>query len=352
MIERLNFRKIHVPRPTIKNMEDFARACGVSRPTVSKYFQDPSSVRASTRARIEAAVEAFDYRPNIFAMNQNRKETKTIGIVVPYLADPVFAEMARALETRCIASGFRPVVFSAHGDPALEVDILDNLRSMKPAGVLMAPLGRASDKGAVEAFCAQVPTVIFDSALEEFGLAFVGADNEQFPSQIVDYLCRTGEPPWFFEMQTPSNPNANWRRRGYIAAMERLGHAPQVVSIEGTGWAFEDIARRGALGALQDGQTRSRTVLCSNDRLAIGFLVAAFELGLRVGHQKGCDFRVAGMDDHPFARFTCPPLTTVTQAYEPIAQTAWDKLLAAVRGEAAPHETVYFEGQLVMRSSA
>ena len=130
----------------IRNMEEFAAASGVSRPTVSKYFNDPDSVRPKTRARIEDALERYDYRPNIFAMNQNRKLTKNVGIVVPYLADPFFAEIARTLEQACIAAGYTPVLYSAHGEPDLENDILDSLRSLKPAGVLLAPFGKASDR--------------------------------------------------------------------------------------------------------------------------------------------------------------------------------------------------------------
>ena len=84
----------------IKNMEEFSTISGISRPTVSKYFNDPESVRQTTRKKIEAAIEKYDYRPNIFAMNQNRKMTKNVGIVVPLLTDPYFAEIARNLEQR------------------------------------------------------------------------------------------------------------------------------------------------------------------------------------------------------------------------------------------------------------
>ena len=75
----------------IKNMEEFAAVSGISRPTLSKFFNDPTSVRSSTRKRVEAALDRYDYRPNLYAMNQNRRLTKNIGVVVPHLADPFFA---------------------------------------------------------------------------------------------------------------------------------------------------------------------------------------------------------------------------------------------------------------------
>ncbi len=336
----------------IRNMQEFSALTGLSRPTVSKYFHDPESVRQSTRARIESALAEHDFRPNIYAINQNRSLTKNVGIVVPYLADPFFAELARQIEQCCLERGYRPTLFSAHGDPKLETDILDNLRSLKPAGVLLAPLGRASDRKAIEAFCADVPTVLFDSGIEDVGLAFIGSDSPQFADLMVDYLCRTGELPCFFEMKTPSNPNANRRRAGYIAAMERLGHVPRIVSVPGTGWAFEDIGWREGIAAIDARAFETGTVLCSNDRLAIGFIRACFEKGLKVGRESSHDIRVAGMDDHPLARFTCPPLTTVAQDYDAIARQSVDVLFRAVSGETVSHEVRQFEGRLVLRDSA
>ena len=128
----------------IRTMEEFAAVSGISRPTLSKYFNDPGSVRSSTRERIEAALDRYDYRPNIYAVNQNRQMTRNIGIVVPYLADPFFAEVARNLEPLCAEAGFRPILLSSHGDPAQEIENLESLRAIKPAGVLLAPLGRES----------------------------------------------------------------------------------------------------------------------------------------------------------------------------------------------------------------
>ena len=336
----------------IKNMEEFAAVSGISRPTVSKYFNDPDSVRATTRNKIEAALETYDYRPNIYAMNQNRKLTKNLGIVVPYLADPFFAEISRKIEQRCIDAGYRPTVFSSHGSPALENEVLDTLISMKPAGVLLAPLGRASDRAAIDNFCNEVPTVVFDSDVEQFGIEFVGSDNAQFTELITDYLCRTGEPPCYFEMRNPANPNAHRRRNSYLRAMEKFGHDPRVLSIPGEGWDFEEIGRLGGHDALRSNAFSTNTVLCSNDRLAIGLLTACYEAGLSVGRGAEHAIRVAGQDDHPFARYTCPPLTTIAHDYEAVSQHAVETLFAAIEGEVSPWKSTRMPGKLIMRDSA
>lgn len=338
----------------IRNMEEFAEVSGISRPTVSKYFHDPESVRKTTRARIEQALEEYDYTPNIFAINQNRKLTKNVGIMVPYLADPFFAEIARNIEDMVIGAGFHPILLSSHGSTRLEIENMDSLRSIKPAGVLMAPLGRSSDHAAVEAFCRDVPTIHFDSNISGLGDAFVGHDNIQATTLICDYLCRTGEAPAFFEMRTPTNPNAYRRRKAYTEAMEREGKPVHLLQIEGDGWDFEKIGYEGGKTLIEERGLPTDTILCSNDRLAIGLLAAAYEKGLRVGRGGGTALRIAGHDDHPFARYTCPSLTTVAQDYAAIAERSADLLFKLISGgeRAETRKDTLFEGKLVMRNSA
>lgn len=335
-------------------MEEFATISGISRPTISKYFNDPDSVRTSTRQKIERALERHDYRPNVFAMNQNRRTTKNIGIVVPNLADPFFSEIGRRVELACIEAGYSPILLSSHGSPDMERDNLSSLRSLKPAGVLLAPFGRVSDRDAVRAFDEDFPLVLFDANMHDVGQAFVGTDNDQSVDLMVEYLCRSGEPPCLFEMKTPTNPNANKRRQAYIESMERHGEKPAIYQAEGTGWNFEEI------GSIEGGKFLARkafstnTVLCSNDRLAIGLLSAAYGLDLKVGHGAGCHLRIAGHDDHPFSRFTCPPLTTIAQDYEAIANRAVRTLFGMMENQkrlSAREETI-FEGRLIMRDSA
>ena len=338
----------------IKNMEEFAAVSGISRPTLSKFFNDPTSVRSSTRKRVEAALDRYDYRPNLYAMNQNRRLTKNIGVVVPHLADPFFAKIARTIEEHILRQGFRPVLLGSHGSPEMELENLENLRMLKPAGVLLAAFGRSSDHAQIQTFTEEVPTVLFDANIEKVGKAFIGSNNEQSVDLIVDYLCRTGEPPAFFEMKDPMNPNAYKRRAAYVRAMERLGQTPHLIQVGGEGWEFEEIGFREGTRVIRDRSLPSKTILCSNDRLAIGVLSAPYELGLRVGHGKDCAMRIAGQDDPPFSRYTCPPLTTIAQDYGAIANRAASTLFRIIESETrlTELEETLFDGKLVMRASA
>ena len=335
----------------IRNMEEFSAVSGISRPTVSKYFNDPGSVRQSTRDRIERALRQHDFRPNLFAINQNRKATKNIGIVVPHIVDPFFAEIVRLIEQRCIEAGYWAIVLSSHGEAELEGNALDLLWSLKLAGAIIAPLGETSDRDRIMQFASEVPTVIFDSPLGE-GEAFVGTDNFHSIGLIVDYLCRTGEPPCFLEMPAV-NANAAERRTAYVAAMERQGLTPQVVPVANGDWGFEQLGYEEGLRLLARRGFPTSTVLCANDRIAIGLLAAAYERGLRIGRGPGSAMRIAGHDDHPLSRFTCPPLTTVAQDHAAIAERSVATLFDMIEGgSTAGRAPVRLEGKLIMRLSA
>ena len=338
----------------IRNMEELATVSGLSRPTLSKYFNDPASVRRTTRERIEKTLERYEYRPNVYAINQNRRKTRNIGIVVPYLADPFFTEIGRAVEVACIDAGYSPILLSSHGEPAREKENLESLWSLKPAGVLLAPFGRTSDRGDIQRFGEEVPLVLFDANIDDTGAAFIGTDNFQSIDLMVEYLCRSGEPPCFFEMKTPSNPNAIKRRQAYLESMQRHGFPAQLLQVDGAGWNFEEIGCEQGGRLLADSALPTRTVLCSNDRLAIGMLAAAYRLGIRVGHGKDCSLRIAGHDDHPFSQYTCPSLTTIAQDYAAIADRAASVLFKMIDSDQRPseREETLFEGKLVMRDSA
>ncbi|RWD44499.1 LacI family DNA-binding transcriptional regulator [Mesorhizobium sp.] len=337
---------------THKTMEDFARSCGVSRPTLSKYFDDPTSVKPATRQRIEAALRSSDYQPNLFARNLNRKRTRSIGIVVPTVADPFYSEMVSRIELRLRDEGYWPIVISSHGSRELEVEATRTILSLKVSGALIAPLGLRSDHRTLEKLTQTIPIVYFDTYLEG-DTPFVGTNNSQSVSTIVDYLCRSGTAPVYFDIPHV-NHNSRERLDSYVGAMQRLGHEPVIIgNTDDYTWDFERIGYEQMEAMLARGGLPGRTILCANDRLAFGVMAAAYSQGRKVGRKGDCDLRVAAHDDHPLSRYTCPALTTMAQDFASMAGRSVETLLALLdEVDAAVAPKVSLDATLVMRQSA
>ena len=340
---------------THRTMDDFARACGVSRPTLSKYFDDSASVKPVTRARIEAALRSSDYQPNLFARNLNRKRTRNIGIVVPTITDPFYAEMVSRIEFRCRDEGYWPIVISSHGSQKLEAESVRTLLSLKVAGAIIAPLGLASDRSVFDKLGQDIPIVYFDTYIED-DTPFVGNDNHQSTSTMVDYLNRSGEPPVYVDIPHV-NHNSGERLQSYIATMQAAGLEPVVIdAARDYTWDFERIGHEWMERTLDVGGLPGRTILCANDRLAFGVMAAAFSRGLKIGRKPDSDLRVAAHDDHPLSRYTCPALTTMAQDFAAMAGRSVEILLALLDEANPPKKdlarTVKLGATLVMRQSA
>ena len=103
--------------PRIRTMEEFSTATGISRPTLSRFFNDPQSVRKASRIKIEEAMERLGYRPNRFALNFNRRNPKTLGIIVPSLIDPFYASLVQRIERLAFRRGIGPSFKTARANP-------------------------------------------------------------------------------------------------------------------------------------------------------------------------------------------------------------------------------------------
>jgi DNA-binding LacI/PurR family transcriptional regulator len=332
-------------------MEEFARAVGLSRPTVSKFFQDPASVRPKTRARIETVLKQSGFRPNLFAVNLNRRRTKIIGLIVPDPSDPFYATLAQLIETEATKAGYLALVLSSNGRPEAEARAIETITALNVAGAIIAPLGETSQHARLKSLAREIPLIFIDSPLDGEG-PFVGTNNRQSIALITEYLCRSGEPPTYFD--TPkTNNNQIDRRNAYVAAMDRLNLEPRFAEqVPSSEWNFEQASFDEASRILRNGGFPTRTLLCANDRVAFGVLAAMYEAGLKVGFGQDCDFRVAGHDNQRLSAYTCPPLTTVSQNCDEMGRVALRMLFDCMDDPAGRKERVLLDGALVLRKSA
>lgn len=341
----------------IKTMEDFSEFVGLSRPTVSKYFNDPNSVRRKTRDIIETALKQSGFRPNLFAVNLNRRRSNIIGIIIPNSTDPFYMALTRRVELIANTAGFLAFVLSSDGNAEMEARAIETLKSMNVAGAIIAPLGVQSQQETLLVLSTSIPLIFVDSPLDDVS-PFVGTNNRQSFQLIVDYLCRSGAPPCYLGMP-PVNTNAGTRETAYIEAMSQLGMEPIVLPIGKTAsWDFEKFGYDETVRIIQNGGFPTATVLCANDRVAFGAISAAYNLGLKVGRTIDCSLRIAGHDDHPLSRYACPPITTVAQSYNEIGRIAMELLLRklgeGMAGNALENlpERVLLNAEIILRHSA
>ncbi len=335
-------------------MKELSAAIDISRPTLARYFADPTSVRPSTARKIASALEEVDYVYNFLATRQNRKSTGLIGVVIPHFEDLFFACLLDVVEVAASEVGYTIITQSSHGDPQIEAQAIAKLRSMNVDGAIVAPLGLETGAEALLAASRDFPLVFANSHPSDRlpNADFVGTDNEQSVGLLVDYLCRTGEAPVFLGLPRV-NSNALEREAAYRGRMRQLGFDPHVIEagrtcvsgrFEQYGFEVMDahFSRRRYVGS---------TILCANDRLAIGVIRAANRHGLFwQGNPRGAPFRVAGHDDHPMSAYVFPGLTTVAQDVDEIGKQAMTLLIDRISGrrEALP-VTILKEAVLKVR---
>jgi DNA-binding LacI/PurR family transcriptional regulator len=338
----------------IRTMEQFAEAVGLSRPTVSKYFQDAGSVRAKVRERIEAGLKETGFRPNLFAVNLNRRRSKIIGLIFPTSLDPFYMDLQRRITIEAGAAGYLPFVFSSDGKAELEAEAIETLTSMNVAGIIMTPVGGDErHRAKLKALARNIPIISVDVPFDDEE-AFVGTNNGQSMALVADYLTRVGEPPCYFDMPD-LNSNAGGRRQGYVATMRRRGLEPIIIPLpESDSWEFERYGFENTARILREGGFPTRTVLCANDRVAFGVMAAVHQAGLSIGIELDCDLRVAGHDNQPLSQYCSPPLTTVQQNTAEMARHAIALLLPRLGADATPPSArhILIDADLVLRASA
>ena len=344
-------------KKNIRTMQDFALAVGLSRPTVSKFFYDPNAVRAKTRAKIEAGLKATRFRPNIFAVNLNRRRTKIIGLIIPDPMDPFYMALSRRIEMSANDAGYLALVLSSAGRPDLEQRAIETITTLNVGGAIIAPLGVRSHRARLKALGKQIPIIFVDSPLDEKE-PFVGTDNHQSMPLITEYLCRSGERPTYFDMPAV-NHNALERRKAYVATMERLNFEPSFAEIGvSEAWDFERISYEAAANLMRRGGFPTNTILCANDRVAFGVLAAINETGAKVGVGADCDYRVAGHDNQPLSAYTSPSLTTVSQDCDRMGKLALALLFSKMgqsdssAGAPLQDQRILLSAELVFRKSA
>jgi LacI family transcriptional regulator len=334
--------------------EDIAAAAGVSVASVSRVLNNTGRVGPATRERILRIAAQLHYAPNAAARSLASRRSRTIGAVIPSLENLNFAIAIDRFRKTLREHGYTLLLANSDYDPDKEAA---QIKTIAAHGVDAVMLIGASHSAQALAFLAarRVPVLLTwnwqpDSAAVpgDKALPCIGFDNFQAATRLTEYLLDLGHRSLgVIAGSTVNNDRSAARVSAVAAALARRGLPPP--RVEATPASYLVAEGKAALRRLMGGTSTPRptAVLCMNDILAYGALLAAAELGLQVPR----DLSVTGFDDLDFAAELSPSLTTVHVPAEAIGEAAAAFLVDRLEGRnpVAPAPLV---AQLVIRASS
>lgn len=308
-------------------MHDVAELAGVSIKTVSNVLNGYQYIRPETRQRVEAAIEQLGYQLNITARNLRQGRTGMIGLALPELSLSYFAELADQVLACAERRGLTVLIEPTGATREGELAVLGSARRRLTDGLLFSPL--ALGQGDVDVFRVDYPLVLLGERIFDVGVDHVTMQNTEAARAATEYLLRMGCRRIAAIGEHPGETigSAGLRLRGYVDALVEAGvEVDQRLVAEAGLWHRGNGAE--AMSRLLDAGVRPDGVFCFNDALALGALHVLEERGMRVPD----DVAVIGFDDIDEARYSHPPLTTVSPGRDEIAQTAVGLLADRILG--------------------
>lgn len=310
----------------MSTLNDVAAVAGVSPTTISRYLGRSIVLPQATRDRIDAAITALDYRPNLLAKRLSTGRAEAIGLVTPEIDNPFFAQLAAAVEAEAEKHGYAVYMTSTHGDPLREIGAVRRMRDGHVDGLVLIT-SRPDDGALARLLADDDKVVLLDEDVPGIGLCRVFAQNEHGAWLATRHLIAAGHRHIAFIGGPPGLMSVQERKAGFERAMAEAGlpAAPQAVLLRDYSRAFGDQAATILLGL----NPRPSAIFASSDYLAIGVLGAFQRAGLSVPQ----DMSLIGFDDMPFADLVNPPLTTIRQPVPEMGRLAFQVLLALIHGE-------------------
>ncbi|SDO27710.1 transcriptional regulator, LacI family [Microbacterium sp. ru370.1] len=330
-------------------LHDVARAAGVSIKTVSNVINNYPHVRLETRERVEAAIDELQYRPNQAARSLRSGRADMIGLIVPDLRNPYFAELADDVMRAARAHGFSVLIEQFDANRDSELAALRGARRRGLDGVLYSVLSLGEDDAPLLDEVG-MPMVLLGERIFHSAHDHVTMRNTEAAREATAHLLASGRRRVIALGSHPGEivGSAGLRLRGYEAALDEAGVAVDpalVVPVDR--WHRVDGA--DAMRAVLDSGVEFDGVVAFNDSIALGAMRVMLERGIRIPDEVS----LVGFDDLDETRYSLPALTTIDPGRSEIARVAVDQLVRRITGDAADEEPreVLVDFRLVERES-
>lgn len=337
--------------PKHATLSEVARAAGVGTTTVSRVINGGQKVDPKTLERVRRAIEQLGYMPNQAARILKGGRTRTIGLLIPSIADPFFSACAEAAESIARRHDSLLIVTTTHNDPKIELESVHVLTRHRADGLIIAPADSGGDVLRALLGRLGVPVVAMDRPLPGAAIPSVLADNFAGAQLATRHLlehgyrriaCLTGEPMLYTIAE---------RMRGYRQTMKSAGLEPMLdISI-----ADYSSARHAIEKLLSVRNNAPEALLTLKNSTTIYAFEALQEMKVAIPEQ----IALLGYDDFELAATVRPAITVIQQPIQEMGRVAAELLFehlqepgkAAREGHDAPRQHIQLETRLVRRNS-
>jgi LacI family transcriptional regulator len=316
----------------VATLQEVALTAGVSKTTVSRYLNKSIELPAATIARIDAAIARHDYRPNVLARRLSTGRTEAIGLVVPEIREPFFAELASAVEDEAERHGYTIFISSTRSDRAREIASLNRLSDHHVDGLIL--LTNTLDDGSLAKVIGKRRNVVLlDEDIPNVSVPRVFVENEAGAHRATRHLIDRGHRVIGFLGGPPGLLSSEERYAGFRRAMAEAGLSPADELVR-RGSFSPDFARLAVLEILRSGAPPT-AIFASSDYLALGAVAGLRQAGVDVPRKMS----LIAFDDTPVGALLTPALSAIRQPIEAIGRAGFQALYAQLNRKTAPRLT-------------
>jgi len=326
-------------------LQSVAEAVGVHRSTVARALDPVQSRRISADvvAKVQDEARRQGYRPDAVASSLRTGRSRLIGVVVPDLANPVFAPILGGIGTALTERGYSMMVADSGEDETVQADIVEKLIARRVDGLVLA-IAKRDDVTVSLCLKAGVPTVLVNRGEDALRASTVVSDDESGIALAVQHLARLGHRRIGHLAGPERLSTGALRRRGFAQAMTAAGLGADAVAIAA---AYNREAGRAAAAELLERWPDITAIAASNDLIALGAYQEAQHRGLAIP----ADLSIVGHNDMPLVDMVAPPLTTIRIGHEEMGASAACTLLDQIARPGEPAALTLIPARLIVRAS-
>lgn len=332
------------------SIRDIALRAGVSHTTVSRALHDNPLISREVRKRIQQIALDMGYVPNEVAQSLKQRQTNSVGLVVTSIADPFVGRVVRGIEETAQTAHMNVILSVSDNQPEQEMAVIENFNRRRVDGIIIAA-SRLEIRDLQRLAKWPIPIVLINqqSEVPADGLTSVAIDDFSGAKMAVEHLLHLGHRRIGYIGAGNRPRSDHLRQEGYTAALRDA----QVELC--TEWVrIADPEHRYHSNDVSDGQdllnpllsSGISALLCYNDSIAIGALLACRQHGISVPQ----DLSIIGFDNIETSQYVTPALTTVHQPKLRLGQLAMEMLLERLAGRAVENQLLPTE--LIVRESS